>query len=276
MTDEVQKQIAGALSNTLGAPSSELGALVADKIRFLRWKNALRTVERARELADACDVSLKQPALKFLVPFLEHCSLEEEDEDIQEFWAQLLVAAGVEFKSGHLLFMRLLREMTGTEARLLRDIATAGGIHEPTPSGLDDAIATWGMFSAPASPLAQMETFSDWEACREKVFNTFQVPGVAIETLELDRLDDDTLGGFASVETSHTYETLFHGHDQVSVDILSSLNVITKIDQMFDKGNDEDSSGEYHRLMGWAYCMTSMGAAFYSEVSGLTRAGRHA
>lgn len=123
MHDFIQKEITNALSKTLGSSAAELSELISDKVRYLRWKSAVRTLEKAKIFAEPYGGLCKAPPLKFFLPFMETCSLEEDDEDVVDMWANLLVAASMEFKPGHLLFMRILREITGAEARLLRDIA---------------------------------------------------------------------------------------------------------------------------------------------------------
>ncbi len=269
MSEDVEQQVAGALAATLGAPATEMGAYVADRIRFLRWRSAVRTLNRAKEIAQKEGLTLTRPALKFLVPFMEHCSLEEDDADIIELWSRLLVSAAVEFRPGHLLFMRLLREMTGSEARLLHDLATSGGVIMPDRAELTDAIANWERFSAPTSPFATMATLSDWADTREVALTRLQRPGILVDHLSILRLDEDTLGGFREVETLSAADTLLAGHDRVSVDILLSLGIVTHIIQSFDKNDEEDASDQYLRVEGAAFCLTAMGATFYAEVAGL-------
>lgn len=257
--DEVEKELAKALVSSLGSSVTELSELLADKLRYLRWKSAVRTLDRAREFARARGGLSKAPPLKFFLPFMENCSLEEDDDEVVDLWARLLVEAAREFKPGHLLFMRILREITGSEARLLRAIAHSTGAAAVSQSAIDEAVAAWEMFSAPASPLKGIDISGEWEGVRDFVFQHLQMPGVAIEHLGIERATET---GFDEIASVRKNETVFDRHDQVSIDILASLNVIARVDQEFRQVAEGRAS---FQLAGTAYCMTAMGAAFYAS-----------
>lgn len=119
-TKELSKVLVDLLS-----PASELLGSLGDKVRVYRKLSLLRSLSRAKAIADREGIKLTEPSLKFLVPYLEDCSLENpEDEALIEMWARLLVDASTSPKSEHSLFIRVLRELTGSEARLFRYIAS--------------------------------------------------------------------------------------------------------------------------------------------------------
>ncbi|MGV2136936.1 hypothetical protein ACQZ45_03060 [Agrobacterium sp. 16-2014-1-2a] len=128
MEDKVALEIGKAITTTLGTPLSELSQLIADKVRYLRWKSAIKTLERAREIAAKRGGTLSCPPLKFFLPFMEGCSLEPDhtedggSTDLTNEWANLLSSAAEELKSDHLIFTRILREITVREAKLLNRI----------------------------------------------------------------------------------------------------------------------------------------------------------
>lgn len=74
-------------------PLAEIGDLFSDKVRFLRFKSAAKTLNRAAEIAKEQGISPKAIPMKFLVPFIEDCSLEEEDSPFIDQWAALLASA---------------------------------------------------------------------------------------------------------------------------------------------------------------------------------------
>ena len=203
-------------------------------------------------------MKLPWPPIKFFLPFMETCSLEEDDEDIVDMWAHLLVSASIDFKAGHLLFMRLLREITGSEARLLRDIAHAEHYEKIHSSSLDDAIASWEMFGAPVSPLKSID-IKDWDYAKKFVFEKLQTPGVMIEHLALFEISGS---GRKEIDSSFTSDTILRNHNRISLDILVSLNIVEKVDQYYK--NDDGT----YELEGVSFCTTAMGGAFYSECSG--------
>ncbi len=118
---EVWGDLAGFVKQIFG-PVSEAADLLSDKIRFVRFKTALKTIRRAKELAEEENLDLKQVPLKFLVPFLEQCSLEEEDSELIEQWARLLVSAATEYDVHHPAFVDILSQIGPNEAKLLKHI----------------------------------------------------------------------------------------------------------------------------------------------------------
>lgn len=119
-TKELSKVLVDLLS-----PASELLGSLGDKVRVYRKLSLLRSLSRAKAIADKEGIKLGEPSLKFLVPYLEDCSLEDpQDEALIDMWARLLVDASTKPKSEHSLFIRVLRELTGSEARLFHYIAS--------------------------------------------------------------------------------------------------------------------------------------------------------
>ncbi|TKR30684.1 DUF4393 domain-containing protein [Luteimonas gilva] len=118
------KELSKALVEIL-SPATELLGTIGDKARIYRQLSLLRSLKRAKEIADTEGLALKEPALKFLVPLLEDCSLEDPDDStLIDMWARLLVSESRTHKSEHHLFIRVLRELTGEEAKLLQYICS--------------------------------------------------------------------------------------------------------------------------------------------------------
>lgn len=121
---EGTKEISNALVEIFSPVTNLLGTL-GDRVRIYRELSLLRSLKRAREIAAEEGLTLKEPPLKFLVPYLEDCSLESPDnKDLIEMWAKLLASSATDFKPEHNLFIRILREMTASEAKLLEYIAS--------------------------------------------------------------------------------------------------------------------------------------------------------
>ena len=78
------------LSKILGPPIEELGLLLGDNVKYLRYKNQIRILEKAEKYISKKSLSTKQIPIKILVPLLDKASLEE-DEYLQEKWANMLV-----------------------------------------------------------------------------------------------------------------------------------------------------------------------------------------
>lgn len=114
---ELTKELRQFFLALLGPGAEETGQLLADKIRYLRFKNGLRTFQKAQELLQHAGIQPKSLNLKVLVPILEGCSLED-DADLVSKWAGLLAsaAAGDPIPAS---YPKILSELTPGEARLL-------------------------------------------------------------------------------------------------------------------------------------------------------------
>jgi len=118
---EVWGDVAGLLGQVFG-PAGQAGEWLSDKIRFFRFQSALRTLKKAKKTAENEGIALKEIPIKFLVPFLENCSLEDEDSELINQWANLLVSAGSEYQTNHPAFVDILSQIGPHEARLLKRI----------------------------------------------------------------------------------------------------------------------------------------------------------
>jgi hypothetical protein len=75
-----------------GSPASELGELLADKVRYRRWKNQVRIVNKATKYAQEAGIDPQSVKLTVLTPLLENAA-NEEDESMTDRWAALLANA---------------------------------------------------------------------------------------------------------------------------------------------------------------------------------------
>lgn len=78
------------LNKLIGPAIEETGLLIADPIRLWRFKNQLKILEKAQKIVKDKNIDTKIISVKTLVPFLEYSSLEE-DENLQDMWANLFV-----------------------------------------------------------------------------------------------------------------------------------------------------------------------------------------
>jgi hypothetical protein len=141
---EGTKELSNALVEMFSPVTEALGTL-GDRVRIYRQVSLLRSLKRAKQIAVEEGLALNEPPLKFLVPYLEDCSLESpEDDTLIDMWARLLVDAARTPKSEHNLFIRILREMSAPEARLFRFIASPSThSHSASPRHLEDVESDW-------------------------------------------------------------------------------------------------------------------------------------
>jgi Abortive infection alpha len=105
----------------MGSAGKELGALLADQVRFIRWKNAERILRRAAQFAKARGIKPNEVPVKFLVPFLEKASLEDwkDNKAVIDMWAHLLTSAISGYQSRQILYIDILGKLSSADAKLL-------------------------------------------------------------------------------------------------------------------------------------------------------------
>jgi hypothetical protein len=91
--DDVVRNASDFLQRVLG-PVANAADLLSDKLRLIRFRSALKTLTVAKKLAEQHDISLGRVSTKFLVPFLEGCSVEDEESELirngLRFWYRRL------------------------------------------------------------------------------------------------------------------------------------------------------------------------------------------
>lgn len=112
------------LSKVLGVPAAELGELLGDEIRFWRWRNAVRLLTRAQEIADERGLDPQIVPGRVFFPVLESASMEDEPE-MAERWASLLATAATEPDLAAPSYPQVLRQLEPVEARLLDQLDAA-------------------------------------------------------------------------------------------------------------------------------------------------------
>src|SRR5215204_5557960 len=122
----------GALAffQKLLGPVGEATEVLSDKIRLYRWKSSLKTLQRAREIAAQYDLPINEVPLKFLIPFMEKSSLEEEDSELTEQWATLLAMTSANPARARPIFVEILSRLSGIEADLLDKMVSKDHVEE--------------------------------------------------------------------------------------------------------------------------------------------------
>jgi hypothetical protein len=146
MTDGIEEkgiiQLADKAAEFLGKlvnpPLKELGGLMADKVRFWRFKNQVNIILQAKTFLEQKGIQPSKVPLKTLAPLLEHSSWEE-DPDMQTKWASLLANAANPNYSYDIYstYVDVLNQLSPLEGRLLDLLFNE---YERTPSDKKDAI----------------------------------------------------------------------------------------------------------------------------------------
>ena len=108
------------------SPATEILGALGDSVRLARVEIAARITKRAKSIADDNGLVLKAPPLKFLVPFFERASIEDEGGDeIEELWANLLVSAASDYSTIISSYVGILSSLCRDEALLLSHLFSA-------------------------------------------------------------------------------------------------------------------------------------------------------
>jgi hypothetical protein len=123
LPEDVIRQQSDAINDALSPFVHGLGYL-GDKIKFIRFKSAIKMLQEAKSILDKTGDTIKAPPLKFLVPLIEDASLEEEESPLHEMWAGLLVAASKseEFDAKLQMYREILKSIGPKEVCVLKEL----------------------------------------------------------------------------------------------------------------------------------------------------------
>lgn len=138
---KVTQALAHALSDLLGSSARETGLLLAEQIRLYRWKCSTSIIERAKRFADKRDIPTKEIPIQFLVPFIEKSSLIDDNEDLFDVWASLLVSSAEECKTIYRTYVDILSLLGPKEVSTLRRIYNIPKTYCPGAGGQGEFIS---------------------------------------------------------------------------------------------------------------------------------------
>lgn len=125
---EMVKEFGAFVAQFIDGPLEQGFGIIEDKLKYLRWERQVRLMDRANAfMAERGSRMRFRPVpLNVAIPIFEAASLEEDD-DLQDLWARLLVNAadaesGIEVKRG---LVSILQDFSQMEARLLQKIHDA-------------------------------------------------------------------------------------------------------------------------------------------------------
>jgi hypothetical protein len=116
---ELAKEFVGKL---ISPTIEEVGLFISDNVKFLRFKNQVRILLKAKDYVEKNNISLKEIPIKILVPLLDKASLED-DEKLQDKWAKMLVnMVDSESNFQNQIFPYILSQLSIEEYEELKDI----------------------------------------------------------------------------------------------------------------------------------------------------------
>jgi len=231
VVSSLSQPIQGFLSTILGPASSEVGELIADNIKFIRWKNTLKILEKAQKEMELRGIQPKEIPLKTLFPILEGASLESDDENLQAKWSNLLTSAasGSLSRPSH---PKILSELVQAEAKILDYLYTF-------QMKIASRIAE---FKRVDLEYNKKDDYSLWKQKRQEVIDLFNIPR---DSLRLSKIRQVLF--FESSDFSESIDNLLRLRLCEHPEEVSEVAVVTSasLSKYERKKSQDPSEGEY-------------------------------
>lgn len=119
------EKMGGFIASVIKGPLQQGVGIFEDKLRYYRWENQMKLMEKTQRYMRERNLnnSTKALPLKFAIPLISGASLEEDDE-LQDMWARLLVNA-IDEKSEidlHRTYLDILERLSPLEAKIIETI----------------------------------------------------------------------------------------------------------------------------------------------------------
>jgi hypothetical protein len=253
---DVTRAKAGAWLDLI-SPWTEWAGLKGDQIRHkrellrLQREEVLTTIAlHARKQLNQTAVPIKPVPNKFLVPFLEKASLEDEHSELIGKWANLLTSAAIEFNHHMVRFCTILAEIGPTEVKFLHRLCRE---NRSSPrrglSWVEDVPMAFSLPQLVRDVDRAIELSKGPEENIHGIIAKLELPGGLITTIGIDdHRTDDMLSDTHDLDDS-VWES--------SISLLQSLGLLEN--HMFISGEVE-----YYSWYAETVSLTSFGVAFVS------------
>lgn len=122
---DAAREAGGFLARFIGGSIEQATGILQDRLMYIRWERKIRLIERAKEFLEKRGVGMpiRPVPLNLAVPLIEDGSLQEDDS-LQDIWAQLLANAAdstseVEVRRA---FLTILNDLSPLDANNLKKI----------------------------------------------------------------------------------------------------------------------------------------------------------
>lgn len=119
---EAAKEAGGFIAKYISGPLEQAMGIVEDRLKYVRWERQQRFMQRSQEFLRLSGLSAptRPVPLKLAIPLMLGATMEDDD-DLQDRWAALLVnAANADFKDEvRRSYAVILEQLTPLDARIL-------------------------------------------------------------------------------------------------------------------------------------------------------------
>ncbi len=119
---DAAREAGGFVAKYIAGPLEEGVGIFHDRLKYMRWERQVRLMQRADDFMRQSGLTAptRPVPLKLAIPIIQGATLEDDDE-LQDRWARLLVnAANADSKKViHRSFIGILEQLSSLEARIL-------------------------------------------------------------------------------------------------------------------------------------------------------------
>lgn len=119
---DAAREAGGFIARFVSGPLEQGVGIFEDRLKYMRWERQVRYMQRAQDFLRLAGLSAptRPVPLKLAIPLMQGATLEEDD-DLQDRWAALLVnAANANFKGEvRRSYAAILEQLTPLDARIL-------------------------------------------------------------------------------------------------------------------------------------------------------------
>lgn len=237
-TENIPEDVSRAKASAwldLISPLTEWAGLKGDELRqkreILRVHKEItltRIIKEAREKIAQIEGGGSQIPLKFIAPFIERASVEEDDPKLHSLWSSLLASAFTDYKPEFVHFCNIISQMSASQAEAFADLLGTNSAHS-----LELSLDNISMYLTSVSVRENIRKEAEkmkrdankvdaLESIIESQFNSIGIEVIHIAADFGDNYYDFTLDG-----------SNYQFHDEVDYHILEALGLIKIVETDF-------------------------------------------
>ncbi len=222
VTPDDSKRVVDALVD-LFSPVTEVMGTLGDQVRLYRIRSVLRVLNETKALAEAAGLKLKRPPLRFLAPFLEEASLNDDndskDDELVSLWANLLLQASEDDGRAKRLMVDVLSRLTARDAQNLEMIVRNSRTDAYSINQLVDVAFQFERTDV-IGILGEIQKTMEEDEALEKIVAEFEGHGITVIS-----------AGFYAFGEDNVYDValpneFFPDEDDLSLHALAALGLI--------------------------------------------------
>jgi hypothetical protein len=120
LVEGAMKPVSDLIGALFGPAAAEAGLMLKESVQRLRQTRRMRLLRRTQASLASAKIEPRQVSLKLLIPIIENGS-NEEDDDLQDKWSNLLANAAYDGTENEVLpsYAAILKELTSRDAKFL-------------------------------------------------------------------------------------------------------------------------------------------------------------